>query len=154
MARPIGLSGSEEPDVISAVRTVATGGGGVIVADSATLSDANYPAAASTTTGGTITCRRFRTLWLNVELATGAPLTANTSITVEMLIRDDRGAADKKWKRLLDESGSPLTVTLDGTGFVEVIVAGRLVYPRISAVSGSISAAIVLLAFPGESYPS
>lgn len=153
MARPIGLSGSEEPALISALRTVAVGGGGAIVADSATLSDANYAETASSTTGGAVQCRGYRTLWLGVEKADGTALAANTSIQVEMLFRDERAADGARWKRLLDQDGSPLLMTLDNAGFLEVEVAGRLCYPRINAVSGSIAVSIVILGFPGQPYP-
>jgi hypothetical protein len=148
MARPIGLNG-EEPDQISKVRIVATQSGS-IAADSATLTDANYPPAADATNGGTVSCRGLRTIWLGAARADGTALAGGTSIEVEALVRDSEAADGQRWKRMLDSSGSPITFVLDGTGFLELPVYGRLVFVRVSNVTGSITQAVHLLAFPGE----
>lgn len=148
MARPIGFSG-EEPDQISKVRIVATQSG-AIAADSATLTDANYPLGADATTGGTVSCRGLRTIWVSAARADGTALAGGTSVEVEVLVRDSEATDGRRWKRLLDAAGSPITFVLDGTGFLEVPVYGRLVFLRVTDVTGSITQAVHLLAFPGE----
>ncbi len=142
MGRPNGLSGSQ----VAEVRTFT----GVIVADNASLVDANYPLDQA------LTCRGYQTIWVGVEIAGGSAPTA----TLEILVRDEDALDGKRWKKLL--VGSPDGVTaaaaasqktpaLDGTAFFEVRVEGRVVFFRIDAVTNPGSTTgIKILAIPGK----
>lgn len=138
MARPVALMTNQ----ISAVRTKS---GSPVGADSATLSDANFPLLANATTGGTIDCRALATIWIGVEFTGGS----SPTIDLDPLIRDEAAADGSRWKRLLFGS-SPAVVqpTLDGTGFVEVRVDGGLMFPRLKAVTGN-PTTVKILARPG-----
>lgn len=138
MARPISLMTNQ----ISAVRTKS---GSPVAADSGTLTDANFPLLASSTTGGTIDCRALATIWIGVEFTGGTTPT----IDLDPLIRDEEAADGARWKRLLTASGPAVyQPTLDGVGFVEIRVDGGQMYPRIKAVTGN-PTQVVLLARPG-----
>lgn len=133
MARPVGLSN----DVVAAVRTLT---GAPVVADSVTLTDANFPLTISDTLGGPIPCAGFSTIWVNAEFTGGT----SPSIVLDPLVRDDGAANGARWKRATQLA----TFTIDGTKFLEVRVDGRLTFPRIGTVSGA-PTGIVLLAYPG-----
>ncbi len=140
MARPIGLSGTS----VSAVRTKT---GSPILADDASLVDANYSPTPSETLGGAVECFGCETIWL------GAELVAGTSVVVEILVRDPDAADGSRWKRPLTAAGAAATVytftTAAQTGMVEVQVDGALIFPRITTVNGAVTSAI-LLARPGR----
>ncbi len=152
MTRPLGMNG-DEPDTIASLRVVATSAGS-IVADNTTLSDALYPITNSPTAGGIVRCGRMKTIRLDVEHVDGTALPNGTSIVVEPLVLDRLAVVDRRWKRMLDSSGNPITVTLDGTGFMELRVDGRMVFLRVTTVTGSIVKNIAILGFPGEFYVS
>lgn len=152
MARPLGMNG-DEPDNIAGLRVVATSAGS-IVADNTTLSDANYPLTNNASTGGIVRCGRMKTIRLNVEHADGSALPGGTSIVVEPLVLDSLAVVNRRWKRLLDGSGNPVSVTLDGSGFMELRVDGRMVFLRVATVTGAIIKNIAILGFPGEFYVS
>lgn len=142
MARPGGLSTSQ----VTAARTIS----GVIAADSATLSDANYPVADA------LDCAGFDSIFVGVEITGGSSPTC----TIEPLFRDGDAADQSRWTRLL--MGSPPGVTLgaaagQSTGalsnlqMAEIFVFGRVVYLRRSAVTNSGSTtAMTILAIPGR----
>lgn len=136
MSRPIGLSTS----VVAAVRTIT---GAPVTADSGTLTDAHFPLLPSDTTGGTIDCQGFSTIWVAAEFTGGS----SQSVTLDPLVRDEGAADGARWKRT-----PPATYLLDGSGFVEVRVDGRKIYPRISAVV-STPTTVMLLAYPGQRLP-
>lgn len=135
MARPIALQ--SDAARVSQIRTVT---GSPVAADSSTLNDTNFPAGADPTNGGALNCRSYNTLWLNAEFTGGT----SPTVTVAVLVRDTDAADGSRWKPLL-----VAPVVLDGTGFVEVPVYSRLIYPRISAVTGN-PTAVRLLAFGGD----
>lgn len=143
MARPVGLS--SEPSTFAAVRTVT---GSPVAPDSSTLSDANFPPSSNDTTGGAINAYGMSTLWVGVELTGGSAPT----VTIEALVRDAGAADGSRWKRLFTSVNQPQTYTLDGTGLVEVRVDGRLVFLRITAVTGN-PTSVKLLAIPGAMQP-
>lgn len=138
MARPTTIADAAKDQQRVAFLRSKTGA--PVAADSATLNDTNFPPTIDATTGGAINCRGFETIWLGVDLAGGA----SPTVTVEMLVRDADASNGSRWKRML-----VTPATLDGTGFVEVQVHGRFVYPRISAVTGN-PTAVTMLAFPGK----
>ena len=142
MSRPVLLAdAAKDPARVAQVRTIT---GAPVAADSATLNDTNFPPVTDSTNGGMINTRGFESIWLNAEMSGGT----NPTVTVEMLVRDGDASNGSRWKRLL-----VAPATLDGTGFTEVAVYGRLVYPRISAVTGS-PTSVNMLAFPGEAIPT
>lgn len=121
----------------SVVRTVT----GVIAADSATLTDANFPFVHDPLTPGIFSTINYETIWVCVQIAGGAGPTA----TIELLFRDDPNpptytasssdAPDgQRWKRLAAaDSGA-----LDGSAWAELRVDGdQFVFPRIKAVANS-----------------
>ena len=122
MARPIGLPSS--PDRAGTWRIKADGGG--VSADSATLTDANFPATADATNGGAIAFDGVESIIVAVVLTAGTAPTA----TLELLWRDEDAADGSRWKR----KESPLALT---AAFQEVYVFGSKIYPRLSAVTGS-----------------
>jgi hypothetical protein len=70
--------------------------GGVIAIDSATLSDANYPAVDGKVTGG-IDCSGYDTIFVGVEVT----VPGTSTMTLEPLFYDPDGAVDAKLSRLL-----------------------------------------------------
>lgn len=146
MARTVALS----LDTVAFVRLIT---GTPVAADSATLTDANFSPTTSATTGGAIYARGYATIWVGAEFtAAGA-----ASVDLDMLIRDSSAADGARWKRLLLGAPSGITAiaapvayqpTIDGSGFKEVRVDGRLVFPRIVNVVGA-PTVVRLLAFPG-----
>ncbi len=151
--RPLGMP-HDEPGIIAGLRRVAVGGGGVIVADSATLSDANYPVTNDPALGGIVRASRMKTIWIGVERADGSALGAGEVVVVEPLVLDSNAPADGHWKRLIDAADAPIDVSLDNAGFRELPVAGRMVFLRIKSVTGSINTGIVLTGFSGELFAS
>lgn len=151
MARPLGFPVGE-PSVIGGPRVVAASGG-AISADPTSLTDANFPIASDPAKGGILRCSSMKTIWIGVKMADGTKLPAGSTVTVEPLVLDEMAATDNHWDRLLDASGNPYSVTLSNAGYKELVVAGRTVFLRISAVGGtSIAGDIVLTAFQGETY--
>lgn len=122
MARPIGLPSS--PDRAGTWRIKAAGGG--VSADSATLTDALFPATADATNGGAISFYGVESILVAVVLTGGTGPTAE----LDMLFRDEDAADGSRWKR----KDSALALT---TSFQEVYVFQSKVYPRLSAVTGS-----------------
>lgn len=148
MTRPAGL----QQGLISVIRSAASG---VIVADSATLSDANYPIAQG------LNCRGYETIFVGVEITAGT----NPTMTLGPLFRDEEAADQQKWKKLL--VGAPDGVTAVAAGSVatqvttalapfltmhELRVYGHsLVYIQITAVTnGTSTDGWKILAMPGR----
>lgn len=143
MARKLGLF-----DEVSIAREFS----GVIAADSATLSDANFPVAQA------IGCQGYDTILVGVEIDGGASPTC----TVEALFRDGEAADGSRWKRI--QLGAPDGVTatalavqttpaLTSNGdMVELRVFGRpLVMLRRTAVTNSATTtAMRILVAPGR----
>lgn len=138
MARPVNLT--TDPTRVSAVRTVT---GAPIVAESATLTDANFSPTINTSTGGAINCRGLKTIWVGVEL------TGGTSVKLDTLFRDADAADGARWHRMAPD-GSVIfnQPTLNGTEFVELRVDGCLIFPRLATVTGAVTNAVIL-ARPG-----
>jgi hypothetical protein len=130
MARPSALSVSQ----LGVARTVA----GVIAADSATMTDANYPVASGFNATG------FETVWVGVDITGGT----NPSATIALLARDADADDGKRWKAI----GTGTTGALTGAALVEMRVDGRpLVFPQITAVASATSTtAISILIMPGK----
>lgn len=137
MARPVALNNA------SSQVTLARSISGVIAADSATLTDANFPVASA------LDCTGFQSIFVGVEIAGGAAPTA----TVEALIRDADAADGSRWKRIATTPSAPAVQTtgaLPSGEFMELRVDGRLVFLRVSAVTNSGSTTnLNILAFPG-----
>jgi len=120
----------------------------LIAAESATLSDANYPVAQA------IDCTGFDTLLVGVEVTAGT----NPTMTIEALVRDGEASDGARWKRMtsgLAFEGTPTvgdTGELDGTAFVELAVFGaKYVMLRIKAVTNAASTtAWKILGTPGR----
>lgn len=113
---------------------IARSASAVIAAESATLSDANFPVAQA------LNCYGFDTVLVGVEITAG---TAPT-MTIEALVRDGEAADGSRWKRMtagLAFEGTPAvgdTGALDGTAFVELPVFGsKAVMFRIKAVTNA-----------------
>lgn len=146
MARRSGQLRTGETTVL---RSIA----GVIAADSATLSDANYPAVAGVLTGG-IDCSGFESVFIGVEVT----VPGTSTMTIEALFFDPDGAVDQKLSRLMlgAEPGvtagalaSETTGALPGveSQYAEIRVFGHpQVFFRVTAVanSGSTTAAKIL----------
>lgn len=132
MARPIGLP--SDPARAGVWRSVT---GSPVAADSATLTDTNFPATPDTTTGGAIPFRME-------SILVAAEFTGGTSPGAELdvLFRDGDAADGSRWKR----AGSAITLS---SQFQEVAVFGSLVFPRIQNVTGN-PTAIMLVIKPGQ----
>lgn len=144
MARKSGLLYTGEITVIRSATAI-------IAADSATLTDANIPAA------GAIDCTGFDSIFLGIEVTAGT----NPTMTLELLFRDAEAADGARWKRFLLGARDGVTLgalaaetsgALDGASLVEMRCFGHaLVYPRITAVTNSGSTtAWKILALPGK----
>lgn len=127
---------------------VARSAAAVIAAESATLTDANFPVAQA------LNCTGFDTILVGVEITGGT----NPTMTIEALVRDGEAADGARWKRMtagLTFEGTPAvgdTGALDGTAFVELAVFGaRAVMLRIKAVTNATSTtAWKILVLPGR----
>lgn len=137
--------------VVAAVRAIS---GGIIAADSATLSDANIDPTLA------IDCAKLDTILVGVEIAAGT----NPTMTLEALFRDEEAADGLRWKRALLGARPGVTATalavedsgaLDGTALVELRVFGaRKVFLRIKAVTNATSTTgAKILAMPGKVRP-
>lgn len=133
MARNDGL----RPGAAPGVARLATA---LIAAESATLSDANFPVAQA------LNCEGFDTILVGVDITAGSAPT----MTIEALIRDGEAADGSRWKRLLLGAKDGITTlgavaaedtgALDGTSFVELRVFGaKQVMLRIKAVANAAS---------------
>jgi len=142
MTRPIGTL-TTEPLQVGMARLIA---GAPVVADSATLTDANISPTTSKVTGGAIMCRGLATIWVGAEIT--APGAA--SFDLDPLLRDEDAADGARWKRLLfgATSFAVFQPTINGDGFIEIRVDGGLLFPRIFNVVGT-PTQIVILARPG-----
>lgn len=133
----------------AAARTIS----GAIAADSATLTDANFPAASG------FSCQGYDTILVGAEIAGGASPTA----TIELLFRDEEAADGSRWKRLLLGARDGITaigaVASETTGalgansdFVELRCYGAsLVIPRVTAVTNSAgTTSLKILVLPGR----
>lgn len=157
MARITGL----QPGLFSVVRSVASGlgAGSLIVADSGTLSDANYPVAQG------LNCRGYETIFVGCEITAGT----NPTMTLGPLFRDDEAADQQRWKKLL--VGAPDGVTAVAAASVasqvttalapfltmhEIRVYGHpLVFIQITAVTNATSTdGWKILAMPGRVRPA
>ncbi len=130
------------------VRTIS----GVIAADSATLTDANFPVAEA------LDCRGFDTIWVGVEITGGV----NPTCTIEALFRDEGGADGARWQRVLMGAPDgitpiaalavPTTPAMTALQQCEIRVDGwKQVYLRRTAVTNSGSTtAMTILARPGK----
>lgn len=111
---------------------------GAIAADSATLSDANFPIANA------INCEGYESIFVGLEIA--VPGTA--TMTIEALFGDPDAATDLKWSRTLLGAEPGVTVgalagettgaLLSGSQFAELRVFGhRYVFLRVTAVTNA-----------------
>ena len=145
MARPLALSNLAPCEL----RSIA----GVIAADSATLTDANFPVASG------VCCAGFDTILVGVEITAGTSPTA----TIEALFRDNDAPDGSRWKRLLLGARDGITAVgtpaAEDTGalaqnsdFVELRVYGaQLVFLRVKAVGSAGSTTnLKILAMPGR----
>ncbi len=118
--------------------TVARSATAVIAADSATLTDANIPAAQA------LDCSGFDTILVGVEITAGT----SPTMTIEALFRDADAADGSRWGRLL--LGAPPGVTATAlanetttalapnANFVELRVFGHpSVFLRTTAVANA-----------------
>lgn len=123
----------------------------IIAADSATLTDANFPVASA------IDCTGFDTILVGVEITAGV----SPSMTIEALFRDAEAPDGARWKRALLGSRPGVTAgalanettgALDGLSFVELRVFGaKQVFLRISAVANAAgTTAWKILGIPGQ----
>lgn len=131
MARKTNLRPGFEPCVVREATAV-------IAAESATLSDANYPVAQA------LSCEGFDSIFVGVEITGGS----SPTMTIEALFRDAEAVDGARWKRVLlgaKEGITPIatpvaedTGALDGTAFVELRVFGaKQVMLRVKAVANS-----------------
>lgn len=150
MARKLGLYNE-----VTEARTLTAA---PIAAESATLSDANYPLVSA------LGCRGYDTIWVGVEITLGT----NPTATIEALFRDGEAAgADLKWHRRL--LGAPPGITalaslaaedtgalLSNGAMAELRVDGAaIVYLRIKAVTNATNTtACKILVMPGKRRPS
>jgi hypothetical protein len=122
-----------------------------LAADSATLTDANFPVA------GAIDCSGFDSILVGVEITAGT----NPTETIVALFRDAEAADGARWKRLLLGAAPGVTATalanettgaLTGTSFAELRVFGaKQVFLRIAAVANeSSTTAWKILGMPGR----
>lgn len=134
------------------VRTIA----GAIAADSATLSDANFPVASA------LDCRGCDTIWVSVEITGGAGPTC----TIEALFRDEGAADGSRWQRIQTGVLNGITPTASATNQVadqvtsaltnlqqcEIRVDGwKQVYLRRTAVTNDVGTTTMkILARPGK----
>ncbi len=140
MARPIALVA----DTVSSVRFVESAAN-----DSATLSDTNFPLATNATTGGTINCHGFATIWMSVEFVGGT----NPTVDLDMLVYDEGAVADQHWGRLyVGSSPAVYKPTLAKGRWFEVRVDGGRFFPRIENLVGS-PTSVRILARPGTPLP-
>lgn len=77
-----------------------------IAIDSATLSDANYPAISGVLTGG-LDCSGFDTIFVGVEVT----VPGTSTMTLEPLFFDPDGAVDQKLSRLMLGAAPGVTAT-------------------------------------------
>lgn len=127
----------------------------IIVADSATLTDANIPPTQG------FSCVGMDTIFVACEITAGS----SPTMTIEPLFRDPDAADGNRWKRLL--VGSPPGVTLataavqstgalptDTQGYELRVYGWPLVFLRVSAVTNPGSTtAWNILAMPGKLRP-
>lgn len=136
-------------DEVGLARTIA----GAIAADSATLTDANFP------TSGALNCYGFDTLFVGVEIDGGASPTG----TIEALFRDAEAADGSRWHRRLFGArdgitavGAPASETTgaiaSNASMVELKVHGHpQVFLRVTAVTNSAgTTAMRILVAPGK----
>lgn len=147
MARATKLSFGEVAVVRSATALLA--------ADSATLSDANFPVADA------IDCSKLDTIFVGPEITGGT----NPTMTIEALFRDSDAPDGQRWKRLYLGAAPGVTATAlanettgaiqTGLGYAELRVYGcPQVYLRITAVGSPTSTtAWKILALPGQRRP-
>lgn len=137
MTRPVALNNASSQ--VTQVRTI----GGVIVADSATLTDANFDPTTA------LDCSGFQSIFVGVEIAAGT----NPTATIEALVRDADAADGSRWKRIALTPATPAAQTtgaLASGQFMELRVDGRLVFLRVTAVTNATSTtSLNILAFPG-----
>ena len=139
MARPTSISAR----AVAAIRAVT---GAPVASDNASLVDANFPVAPSSTLGGAFDCATFDTILIGVELAGGTSPTC----TLDLLFRDPGAADGERWKREASTAGGTPIVYAFGTTthFVEVAVGGWLIYPRFTVTGNPTS--VKILARPGR----
>ena len=137
----------------TALRTI----GGVIAADSATLSDANYPAVGGVLTGA-IDCSGYDSIFVGVEIVAGT----GPTMAIEALFYDPNAPADAHLSRLLLGAEPGVTVgalasevtpalTSDNQ-YAELRVFGhKQVFLRVTAVTNPTSTtSATILGRPGR----
>lgn len=136
MARLVALA---EGITLSTSWGVARDIAGAIAADSATLTDANIPAA------GGIDCSGYDTILVSLEITAGT----NPGATFEALFRDAEAPDGERWKRILLGAAPGVTATALAAPTTGALVAGQaaelrvfghpLVFLRVTAVANSAS---------------
>jgi hypothetical protein len=117
---------------------------GVPVApDPTPWTDVVLPPTPDPAKGGAIDARGFETVWFDVEFTGGS----GNAVSLALVVRDEGAPDGQRWKHLL-LGGAPQILKLDGTGFVEARVEGRVVFPCLVAVQGGPSV-VTILAIPG-----
>ena len=103
--------------------------GGVIAADTATLTDANYPVASA------IDCTGYETVLVKCAVTGNAAAT----MAIEALFRDSNAADGSRWPRRVNASGAIVTAALlTDVQEQELTVDGHdLVFFRVTAVTNS-----------------
>lgn len=132
--------------------TVVRSASAIIAADSATLTDANFPVAQA------LDCTGFDTILVGVEITAGT----NPSMTLEALFRDADAADGSRWGRMLLGAAPGVTATAlanettaalaSNVAWCELRVFGHpSVMLRITAVANAASTtAWKILARPGQ----
>lgn len=112
---------------------------GVIAADSATLTDANFPAASA------FACSGLDTIIVAVEITAGT----NPTATIEALFRDSEAPDGQRWVRILLGAAPGVTATALAAPTTGALLNGQAaelrvfghpkVFLRVSAVTNATS---------------
>lgn len=145
--------------LVSTIREFGTLGGGAITADDLTHFGVGVVGVGTNlaVAGAAFNSQRFDTLLLGVEFEVEAG--ASDGVTIEPVILDEETLL---WRRL--KVGSPFGVTslaspdyqavvIKVGELVEVQTFGQMIFPKVTAVSGSPSGAGRILARPGRTRP-
>jgi hypothetical protein len=119
----------------------------IIVADSATLTDANIDPTLG------FSSKEYDSVLLSVEITAGT----NPTMTLEMLLGDAEAADGARWKRIAlakrfgGDDAANQALVVDSTKFIEFVTFGaELIFPRVTAVANPTSTtAWKILALPG-----
>lgn len=96
-------------------------GAGAIAADSATLSDANFPPAEA------IDCTGYDSILVGVDVDGGA----SPTMTIEALVRDENAADGARWKRLLLGAAPGVTLAALANETTGALAPGNLAELRV-----------------------